>query len=177
MRRIDLREVLRQTVADGYGDLVTRRTGRAGRGAIERALAELDHESVALIDFGTVRCLDLSCADEIVGGLLREQGQARYFILLNLDDAQREAIEFVLEGHGLTAVMRDRSGTLGVLGHLPEPARQAFRVLAEAGAAGVDEVARRLDLSLEAARQALEELHQRRLVLSSAGAYSAPAVA
>lgn len=177
MRRIDLREVLRQTVADGYGDLVTRRTGQAVRGAIERTLAEQDGESVSLIDFGTVRCLDLSCADEIVGRLLREHGQVRSFVLLNLDDAQREAVEFVLERHGLSAVARDRTGALGVLGTLTDAARDAFRVLAEAGSAAPDEVARRLDLSLEAARQALEELHQRRLVRAIAGAYSAPAVA
>lgn len=176
MRRIDVRDILRRTVADGYGDLVTRRTGQAVRLGIEQALADWDGEQVAVIDFGTVRCLDLSCADEIVGRLLREHGPVRYFVLLDLSEAQRESVEFVLERHGLAAVAGSRAGALEVLGPVPEPVRRVFAVLAEGGTARADQVAARLDLSLEAAYAALEELSQRRLVLVSAGAYHAPAV-
>lgn len=177
MRRIDLRELLQRAVADGYGDLVTRRTGQAVRAALEQALAAPGGDAVAVIDFGTVRCLDLSCADEIVGRLLRQQGRARCLILANVSEAHREAIEFVLEGHGLSAVMLEPGGTLAVLGPLPEPARRAFAVLVERGTAGPDEVARRLEMSVQGARAALEELRQRGLVLAHAGAYSAPLVA
>ncbi|MBI3081776.1 MAG: hypothetical protein HYY94_02475, partial [Gemmatimonadetes bacterium] len=77
MLRIDLKDILQRTVSDEYGDLVTRRTGQAVRQAIERDLARDGDGRAAAIDFGTVRCLDLSCADEIVGRLLREQGAVR----------------------------------------------------------------------------------------------------
>ncbi|NIU79845.1 MAG: hypothetical protein GWN71_41805, partial [Gammaproteobacteria bacterium] len=69
MQRIDLRHILRHTVSDLYGDLVTRPTGKAVRHGIEQALARADGRQVAVIDFSTVRCLDISCADEIVGKL------------------------------------------------------------------------------------------------------------
>ena len=175
MRRIDLKDILQRTVSDGYGDLVTRRTGQAVRQAIERALAQDGDGQAAAIDFGTVRCLDLSCADEIVGRLLREQGAIRSFVLLNVTAAHRDAIQFVLERHRLAVVVQDAGGSLDVLGALSEAARRVFGALAQAGTAGPEDVARRLDLSPDAARAALEDLLARRLVVANAGAY-APAV-
>lgn len=175
MRRIDLKDILQRTVSDGYGDLVTRRTGQAVRQAIELALAQDADGQLAAIDFGTVRCLDLSCADEIVGRLLREQGAVRSFVLLNVTAAHRDAIQFVLERHCLAVVVQDAGGSLDVVGQIPEAARRVFSLLAQNGTAGPDDVARRLDLSPDAARAALEELLERRLVVANAGTYSAPA--
>jgi len=176
MRRIDLTEVLRRTVADGYGDLVTRRTGQAVRQAIERTLAEDGDDQPAAIDFAAVRCLDLSCADEIVGRLLREQGRHRRFVLLNVAPGHREALEFVLERHQLAVLVQDPTGALDVVGSLPAPARRAFEVLAQAGAAAPEDIARRLGLPDEAARAALDELSRRQLVVARAGTYCAPAL-
>ncbi len=176
MRRIDLKAILQRTVPDGYGDLVTRRTGQAVRQAIEQALAQDGDGQLAAIDFGTVRCLDLSCADEIVGRLLREQGADRPFVLLNVTEAQRDAIAFVLERHRLAVVVQDEAGALELVGEVPEAARRAFVVLVEGGAAHAEDVARRLDLSPDAALAALEELRERRLVLAHAGSYHPPAV-
>lgn len=176
MRRIDLKDILQRTVSDGYGDLVTRRTGQAVRQAIEQALAQDGDGQLAAIDFGMVRCLDLSCADEIVGRLLREQGAERRFVLLNVTEAQRDAIAFVLERHRLAVVVQDPTGSLDVVGEVPEAARRVFGALVEAGTARAEDVARRLDLSPDAALAALEDLRERRLVLAHAGAYRAPAV-
>ncbi|MDH3568711.1 MAG: STAS-like domain-containing protein, partial [Gemmatimonadota bacterium] len=81
MQLIDLKAILQHTVSSAYGDLVTRPTGKAVRDGIEAALDDLDTESVAVIDFSTVRLLDYSCADEIVGKLLLERGGARVFLL------------------------------------------------------------------------------------------------
>ena len=111
---IDLRDLLRRTVADGYGDLVTRRTGAAVRDAIERVLA--DGGAVpTLIDFSDVRLLDLSCADEIVAKLLLHHG-ARRFVIRGLSPGQRDALEPVLEHHGLAVVIQNASGGLDLLG-------------------------------------------------------------
>jgi len=175
MRHIDLKDVLQRTVSDGYGDLVTRRTGQAVRQAIERDLALDGDGQTAAIDFGTVRCLDLSCADEIVGRLLREQGAARAFVLLNLTAAHREAIQFVLERHRLAVVVQDAGGALDVVGALPDAARRVFGALAQAGTAAPEDVARRLDLAPEVARAALDELLERGLVVANAGTYGPPA--
>ncbi len=176
MQRIDLKDILRRTVSDEYGDLVTRSTGQAVRQAIEQTLAENGDGELAAIDFGTVRCLDLSCADEIVGRLLREQGGDRPFVLLNVTEAQRDAIAFVLERHRLAVVVQDADGALDVLGEVPEAARRVFAVLVEGDIADPEDVARRLDLSPGAVLAALEELRERRLVLASAGTYRALAV-
>ena len=122
MRSIDLRTILQSTVSDLYGDLVTRRTGVAVRGGIERELSALGGGEPAVIDFGAVRCLDLSCADEIVAKLVLQHGSRR-FIFRGLTAAQLEALEPVLEHHGLAVVTDDGAGRLALLGPQPEAAR------------------------------------------------------
>jgi hypothetical protein len=164
MPRISLRDALRQAVADGYGDLVTRRTGQAVRQVIEHTLAALSREQPAAIDFGTVGCLDLSCADEIVGRLLREHGDAWDFVLLNVSPSHRESLEFVLERHELAVVIRDTTGSADVVGSVSEAARRVFQFVAGGGTASAGEIAARLDLPPETAQAALDELHRRRLV-------------
>src|SRR3989338_209601 len=104
MRLIDLRAVLQRTVSDVYGDLVTRRTGAAVRNGIEEELAGGEGDGPAVIDFGAVRCLDLSCADEIVAKLVLQYGSSR-FLFRGLTLSQRDALEQVLERHGLAVVV------------------------------------------------------------------------
>lgn len=173
MQRIDLKVILEQTVSTLYGDLVTRPTGRAVRSGIEQALARLDGEQLAVIDFGTVRCLDFSCADEVIGKLLLQYGSARYFLLHGVSDAHREAIEPVLERHRLAVVARDRAGRVQLLGPVADTARRVFDVLRAEGAAGPDEIAQRLRVPLDTARRALQELLARRLVRLAADRYVA----
>ncbi len=129
MQHIDLKLILQRTVSRSYGDLVTRPTGEAVRGGIEAELEEGTGEQVAIIDFGTVRLLDYSCADEIVGKLLLEYGSARYFLLQGVTASHCEAIEPVLERHKLAAVARDREGRVRVLGHVPETAVAALSTI------------------------------------------------
>ena len=172
MAWIDLKEMLGRTVSALYGDLVTRRTGHAVRCGIERLLDAGDGE-VAVIDFGDVRLMDHSCADEIIGKLLLQQGRARYFLLTGLHPSHEDAIVPVLERHGLAVVACDRAGALKLLGALPEPARRAFRLLADDGPAVPDEIAAKLALSPAAARAALEELCAHRVVREQGGHYRA----
>ncbi len=164
MQSIDLKTILESTVATGYGNLVTRHTGRAVRNGIEAMLTQLDGQQVAVMDFSEVGCLDISCADEIVGKLLLGHGHARYFLLRGLTEAHCDAINLVLERHGLAVVTEDRDGQLELLGPLRETARRAFGLVAETGRTAAEEVAARLDLSTDATRQVLEELLARRLV-------------
>jgi len=133
MQHIDLKAILQRTVNTAYGDLVTRPTGKAVRGGIEAVLQETGEERVAVIDFGTVRLLDYSCADEIVGKLLLEHGRVRYFLLQGVTASHCEAIEPVLQRHGLAAVARDREGRVRILGHLPAAAQQVLASLTRIG--------------------------------------------
>lgn len=170
MHLIDLKAVLQRTVSSVYGDLVTRPTGKAVRGGIEELLEEIEDCHVAVIDFSQVRCLDISCADEIVGKLLIERG-ARYILLRGVSDSHCEAIQQVLERHQLAVVARDRHGRVQLLGPLGELVRRAFSVLTEQGVACVDEIAERLAIEPAAARQALDDLQERRLVQHHADHY------
>ena len=171
MTRIDLKDVLSRTVNTVYGDLVTRRTGEAVRFGIEAMLADADDTTV--IDFGTVRLMDMSCADEIIGKLLLRRGNGRYFLLVGVHAAHEDALQPVLERHRLAVVAEDRTGTLKLLGSLPEEARRAFGVLAASGPALPDEVAARLALPADQTRLALEMLCQHRVVRETGGHYQA----
>ncbi len=173
MQAIDLRAILRRTVSGFYGDLVTRRTGAAVRGGIEQVLAESDGDQAAVIDFSEVRCIDMSCADEIVAKLLVEHGEARYFVLRGISEAQRDAIESVLERRRLSVAVVDADGRPDVLGTIPDAARLVFGILAEAGAAAPDEVAERMAVPADTARAALEDLLERRLIFAEANGYRA----
>ncbi len=84
---IDVHAVLQASVPGPYADLVTRPTGRAVRERIERTIADAP---VASMDFTGVRCIDYSCADEIVAKLLRT---VQILLLQGITDAHRLAIE------------------------------------------------------------------------------------
>jgi hypothetical protein len=114
IRSIDVSAVLRQAVRATYADLVTRATGRAVREHIEQAYVAADPADVARMDFTGVRCIDYSCADEIVAKLLR--GRIRVLVLRGCSEAHLEALEPVLEGHGLAALLERDDGTLDGLG-------------------------------------------------------------
>lgn len=173
MNSIDLKSVLEDTVSTGYGDLVTRHTGRAVRGGIEQRLQHVDGTQTAIIDFSAVGCLDISCADEIVGKLLLEYGRGRYFLLRGVTAAHCDAIDTVLERHGLAAVAVDRDGQLGLLGPLADTARRAFTAVAENGGLAADDVAAQLGITTEGARKVLDLLHEMKLVQRDAQGYRA----
>lgn len=171
MHSIDLKTILQSTVSGGYRDLVTRHTGRAVRGGIEQALSGVKSGQVTVIDFGAVGCMDISCADEIVGQLLLTNGRGHYYVLQGVTEAHCEAISLVLERHELAVVAQDRDGRCQLLGSLEDTARRAFGAVMETGQAGATEVAERLALPADAARRVLEELLARRLVRQEADSY------
>src|SRR5712692_4820450 len=107
--------VLQESVSGVYTDLVTRPTGRVVRERIEQAIAGRAGEvTIARMDFAGVGCIDYSCADEIVAKLLRDRPAV--LVLSGITDGHREAIEPVLTGHGLAALIEGPDGTLDILG-------------------------------------------------------------
>jgi len=129
--------------------------------------------NTVVIDFSQVRCLDISCADEVVGKLLLQYGQGRHFVLSGVTEAHCESISQVLERHGMTVVAQSRDGSLQVLGPLDEPVRRAFVALQQSDASAASDVADRLALTTEAAQPLLDELLTRRLVVREADQFKA----
>lgn len=122
IQHIDVHAVLQESVSGVYADLVTRPTGRVVRERIERVMAtagETGDLAIARIDFTGVGCIDYSCADEIVAKLLRTQPAV--LVLMGLADGHREAIEPVLAGHRLGALIEHPDGRLEAVG-APEAA-------------------------------------------------------
>jgi len=125
MQSIDVSAVLRQAVRGYYADLVTRATGRAVREEIERAIAAGEPVACARMDFSGVRTIDFSCADEIVAKLVRER--VRVLVLRGVSAGHLQALEQVLEGHGLAVVWEREDGTLEAIG----PRESGARLLEE----------------------------------------------
>ena len=112
IQHIDVHAVLQESVSGVYTDLVTRPTGRVVRERIERAMATAAGDvAVARID---LRCIDYSCADEIVAKLLRSRPAV--LVLMGISDGHREAIEPVLAGHRLAVLIERPDGTLEAVG-------------------------------------------------------------
>ena len=152
---------------------MTRPTGRAVRSSVEEMLPRHDDGKTIVIDFSAVRCLDISCADEIVGKLLLQCGKGQHFVLSGVTEAHCEAINLVLERHGMAVVAQNRDGSLQVLGPLDETVRRAFGAVLQSDSAAASDVADRLAVSTEAARPLLDELLTRRLVIQKADQFKA----
>jgi len=174
---IDLGTVLRGTVCALYSNLVTRPTGAAVRSEIERAIAEAAGPTVTVIDFAQVTLLDFSCADEIVAKLMlryvrpaaltHDAGAAAvtagdgYFVFRGIGDHHLDAVEAVLERHGL-AIVAVVDGELRLVGELSAAEHEAWAYLHDvapadaarlAAAAGCDEPAAAAVLAALAARR------------------------
>jgi hypothetical protein len=178
INHIDLGSVLRRTVCDLYSDLVTRPTGAAVRTGIEQQLAELGDPTLTVIDFSHVGLLDFSCADEIVAKLLlRYCGADRppadaYFLFRGLSDSHRDAIEAVLERHGLVIVAEDVEGVT-LVGFVEERERRLWDAVRRLGRVGLADVSREMGLAEAEATSLLDDLCRRRLVMRFDEAYVA----
>ena len=178
-QHIDISSVLRQTLAcDLYSNLVTRKTGAAVRGQIERLLDDGPPAGRALtvIDFSQVSMIDFSCADEVVAKLLLrysdEEATEVYFLFRGVTDDHWDAIEAVLERHGL-ALALEIGDDVRVVGALSDGERLAWEATYRLGDACVDDVATELGTNGTDAHDALEALWRRRLVMRVNGRYVA----
>ncbi len=177
---IDLGTVLRGTVCALYSNLVTRPTGAAVRSEIERSIAEAAGPTVTVIDFSQVTLLDFSCADEIVAklmlryvrpaALVPDAGAAAvaagdgYFVFRGIGDHHLDAVEAVLERHGL-AIVAVVDGELRLVGELSDDERRAWTLLHAVAPADAARLAAAAGCDVAAADAALAALAQRRLAM------------
>jgi len=167
--------LLRETAATPYRNLITRPTGAAVRDRIEAALAESDC-ATALLDFSDIELLDFSCADEVVAKLLLTgpDGGGRMVVLKGLSEDQYEAIEQVLNHHGLAVVAvstGDGASMPQLIGWASADAREAFGCLCERGALRPIQLALALGWTESKCREILRALFARRLVRSEGELY------
>lgn len=170
MNHIDLSSVLRQTLAcDLYSNLVTRITGSAVRQAIEQMLSTSEERALTVIDFSQVSMIDFSCADEIVAKLLMRYASEdppcdAYFLFRGVTDGHRDAIDSVLERHGLALALECEDG-VEVVGVLTDVERKTWNASYRLGRANAHDVASEMDAEPDDTRRTLEALCRRRLLM------------
>jgi hypothetical protein len=171
MIHIDVSSVLRQTLScELYSNLVTRPTGAAVRTQIEALLADARERSLTVIDFSHVGMIDFSCADEVVAKLLlryvaaeRESREA-YFLFRGVNGDHWDAIETVLERHGLALVLETEDGCR-VVGMVNDGERRAWEKVYEIGRTMPADLASALGGPPDDAERVLDGLHRRRLLM------------
>lgn len=179
---LDLRTALARAECDLYSNLVTRATGRAVRGQLETMLREMSGQRLAVLDFTHVGVLDFSCADEIVAQLLLRFGAGlpahappslspSYFMFRGLAEAHLEALEPVLERHGLALVAETADGSMQLVGMAEPDEHSTWRLVLESGGGDAVEIAtfagdRSIDLHAR-----LTALARRRLVIETAAGF------
>jgi hypothetical protein len=180
MNHIDISSVLRQTLAcDLYSNLVTRSTGAAVRGQIEHLVSESPggERALTVIDFSQVSMIDFSCADEVVAKLLMRYAsdhppQEAYFLFRGVTDDHSDAIEAVLERHGLALVV-ETDGVNRVMGVLSDDERATWNTVYRLGRADVFDVAADIGCEPHDAQRSLDTLCRRRLAMQVDGEYIA----
>lgn len=175
---IDVGNVLRTTVCDLYSNLLTRPTGAAVRGAIERQVIELGSPVVTTIDFSQVELLDFSCADEIVAKLLLRYSQpdgpiSGWLLFRGIREAHLDPIETVLERHQLALVAWDHSGAR-LLGAVNEEERDTWRAVYDHGPVWADVIARTCRVTISEAELRVQSLNRRRLLMCRDDGYAVP---
>lgn len=167
---IDLYRAARRSVTSLFSNLVTRPTGRAIRTGVESQLAEMEEREVTLsiLDFSQVRVLDYSCADEIVAKLLlRYLGDERpaeaFFVVRNVQEHHVEAIEAVLERHGLLLVAVQDEGDVALLGEAEPVQRTVWDALVRRGRCSRGDLADDTGMAREAVTAALAHLYLKRV--------------
>ena len=179
MNHIDVSSVLRQTVScELYSNLVTRPTGAAVRTQIEALLADSRERSLTVIDFSHVGMIDFSCADEVIAKLLLRYANAEradreaYFLFRGVTDDHWDAIETVLERHGLALVLETEDGAK-VVGTVDDGERVVWEKVLELGRTGPADLASALGTQEAECEAVLDTLHRRRLVMRTDEGYIA----
>jgi len=143
----DLTRLHRRTVTSFYSNLVTRPTGRAVRLGLEQQLLEAAGGAACLsvLDFSQVRVMDYSCADEVVAKLLMRYAEPdrpvdAYFLARGLQEHHLEAVEAVLERHGLLLVAQDAGMEARLLGPCSAAERSCWSLLIRRDHSRVDDL-------------------------------------
>jgi hypothetical protein len=179
MQRIDLAPLLRETLTTPYSDMVTRTTGAALRIRIEGAISNASHRTTQL-DFTSVGLLDFSCADEVVAKLLLRaaEEEEHYVVLSGVTESHLDAIDHVLERHGLSVgALTQGEVSPRVLGTSTPDVQAAFQTVQRLGAGNAERLADALGWTVERAADALQCLALRRLIQAAGGTYRPLAMA
>jgi hypothetical protein len=173
---IDVSSVLRRTVCELYSNLVTRPTGAAVRTEIEHQLDGGKLPSLTVIDFAHVGLLDFSCADEVVAKLLLrycgpERSDNAYFIFRGVSDSHMDAIEAVLDRHGLALVVQLADGDARLVGAVSPLERKVWETMLSVGCSAPTEVAEAAGCDCEEATATVDILLRRRLVMQLGRGY------
>jgi hypothetical protein len=174
---IDVSSVLKRSVCDLYSNLVTRPTGAAVRIGIEHHLDEIGDKALAVLDFSHVGLLDFSCADEIVAKLLMQYVSVDiprrevYFVFYGMSESHMDAIEAVLERHGLALVTQLADGAPALIGKVEDEQRKAWEKICELGSVRPADLADAIGVPADSAERTLDTLWRRRLVIRQESGY------
>lgn len=177
-RHIDLSAVLKETIScELYSNLVTRPTGAAVRGAIERILSETDHQALTVVDLSQVSMIDFSCADEVIAKLVMkysgEQAPGEvYFVFRGVGDDHWVAVEAVLDCHGLAVVLETNDG-FALAGPVSENEIRAWDAVRLLGPAPAVAVAQEIACDPAEMERTLEDLWRRRVLVKLGSDYAA----
>ena len=175
---LDLRMALARAECELYSNLVTRATGRAVRGQLESMLRDMPGQRLAVLDFTHVGVLDFSCADEIVAQLLLRFGAGlpahapapqtpSYFMFRGLAEAHLEALEPVLERHGLALVAEAPDGSMQLVGMVEPEEHSVWQLVLLSGGGDVDAIASFAEVRSIDLHEQLVALARRRLVIQT----------
>jgi hypothetical protein len=174
--RIDVGSVLRHSANLPFSDLVTRPTGAAVRRCIQTELAALSEGDVALLDFSRIGMMDYSCADEVVAKLLialsAQDAHAGYIVFHGITDAHLEAIETVLDHHGLALVVQFADGGARLVGAVTDDERAIWEMVYARGSAVAADPFNGSHFEPAELARILESLLHRRLLRHDGVAYA-----
>jgi hypothetical protein len=172
----DLTRLHPRTVTSFYSNLVTRPTGRAVRMGLERQLLEAAAGAACLsiLDFSQVRVMDYSCADEVVAKLLMKYAAPdrpvdAYFLARGLQDHHLEAVEAVLDRHGLLLVAEEAEGDARLLGPSTPVELDCWSMLIRRGRALSQELATESGVGHETLERVVDRFLTLRVALPLAG--------
>ena len=179
---LDLRAALSRAECDLYSNLVTRATGRAVRSELELLLNDMPGQRLAVLDFSHVGVLDFSCADEIVAQLLLRFGAGlpahapasetpSYFMFRGLAEAHLEALEPVLERHGLALVVECVDGSMQLVGMADPDEQTAWQLVLTSGGGDVQAIAQFGADDTRDLHARLVALARRRLVIQTSAGF------
>ena len=168
MIKYDLYKILKDELKNGSSDLVTRPSGQAIRGRIERDIVKEGDRVVIALDFSKIGVIDYSCADEIVAKLVSrllggEYGD-KYILLTGLNENQKENIEVALERKDLAIMAKTKDNKKILLGNINNYLKQTLDIILEKDKITAREFSEVMKLEANTSGTRLLNLHKKRLV-------------